>query len=260
MDALRQKLLGLVSRLKGGFNEQDHPRADDGKFGSGGGGDGEHRATIEAARDDLFQTIGENDFKNSLVDRVEMSGSTWDELLVAHEEYDGIASVDREKVTDQLQDDWKAAKALAAEVTERADMALADLGERGLLTKEETTELQAVRDTLISRLENRQAQLGKDSTVVLKAVDRWEKVGDPGVYNETDPESVARHERWAKASTELIDAADRQQLSLSNVSDAANLDRLHSRADKLLMAHKGQAKSLAQKLHRLRDRFRRMLP
>ncbi len=44
VDESRQKLLRLRSqlvRLKGEFNEQDHPRADNGQFGSGGGGGAE---------------------------------------------------------------------------------------------------------------------------------------------------------------------------------------------------------------------------
>ncbi len=37
MDTLTRKLKGLLARLKGDFNESDHPRDDSGKFGSGGG-------------------------------------------------------------------------------------------------------------------------------------------------------------------------------------------------------------------------------
>ncbi len=52
MDALTQKLIGLrdrFARLKGDWSEGDHPRADDGKFGSGGGeGDA---AEVKAKKD-----------------------------------------------------------------------------------------------------------------------------------------------------------------------------------------------------------------
>ncbi len=281
MDALTQKLIGLsgrFARLK--WDEQDHPRADDGKFGSGGSEDDaeeqavaaedsaqERRATIQSARDDLFAAIGENDLENSLADRVAEAGATWngwsdsggthhEGLLVPHEEYDGIASVDRDAAAARLKDDFEAAKALTAEVADKADQALADLGERGILTEAETAELQTVRDALVSRLEKRQAKLGKDSEAVLKAVGRWEKAGDPGAYDESDPASVSRHERWGKASADLIAAADRQQLSLSNLSDAADFGKLFGKADRMLRAH--QSAALTKSIASLRDRFARL--
>ncbi len=83
MDALTQKLIGLrdrFARLKGDWSEGDHPRADDGTFGEGGGsGDVAEETPHEQASREWEERAEERSDRREYLEETQSAVDDWEE-------------------------------------------------------------------------------------------------------------------------------------------------------------------------------------